>query len=157
MRYSDSISKKHPRKRTAKAPKPKLTVAEIREKIGDEQKEILHSIDGRVGSIFEGTPTEIVEKLKAAASEYGVEKNFIVAKRGIMEPTYPGSYRKASRQRLCIIGRRPYTDAELEKEGEKIVREVERRRAAAEKKRRREIAKFNELAVSLGQKPLPVE
>lgn len=142
-------------RKTASAPRaPKQTkvpvdVAAIRAELGDFSKEILHQIsDTEFFKLVTGTPEQITNNLNAFAKIYELEPGtFTVAKRSFSKGS---GYRRYSETRWALIGRRPYTDVELAKEGPKLILQKKKREAAAEEKRQKELAELNVLAAKLG-------
>jgi hypothetical protein len=127
-----------------------MTVAEIRAKIGDAPKEILIKIND---SDLHGTLKEITARLNEVAKRNNLTGEWQVGKRSVKT----GGRYGHSVTNLYMIGFRPYTDAEIEKEGPRLVKKIEAAEARAAAKRKKEIQEFNTRARKLGQPTIPEE
>lgn len=130
----------------------KLTAAEVREKIGDFQKEIAVELPD---SVIHGDLAGLTKRVKEFAQEKEIPGTLSIRKAPIKKK---GSYRSYSYRRgyyypeyttmeTCVVGSRPYTDDELEgAEGRKVLAKM----ARAEKAKAKDIAKIKQLASKHG-------
>lgn len=137
-----SMTGKEPRDPGSKASvKPKLTVDEIRAKLGDFKK--VDSVEVPLSSLT-GNLEEVIKSLKRRLSNSNLEKPKLV-KRMVSQ----GRYRNST-EKWLIEGERDYTDAELEAEGMRLIAKVDRERAKREAERLKKVEQFNRLAGDLG-------
>lgn len=140
-----STEAREPAKRVVKTP---VDVAAIRAQLGDFKKETVEKLPNQVDP-FRGTPAQITENLKRAAAKVGVTGEFTIDRRSMSQGK---GYNRYSQTFWVIVGLRPFTDAEIKKEGVKLLAQKEKREKAAEDKRNKDMAKLQELAARLDVK-----
>lgn len=117
-----------------------MDIKELRTLLGDFKKEVLQHIPLVE---FEGTVQEVVKRLKEFPDDTVIKYQSSRYKTSSPYTLIPAGFK--------IVSYREYTDAELKKEGLKLLEQKKRREATAEKKRKADIKKFNEIARRLGQ------
>lgn len=142
-------------KTKAKAKVPSLTVAEIREKIGDTPN-VLKIDVGATKNVLKGlTIAELAEKCNRIAVENGLTDFTLGIKpagsKSVKKPGRRWDYDYVSwTDTLQVIGTRPYTDAELETGGAALVKKIDAAAKRAAKVRAEKLSKLNALNRELG-------
>lgn len=136
-----------------KSPATTLTAAEVREKIGDFQKEIAVEIPE---ALLYGEIADLSKRVKEFAKEKGIPGTLSIRKANIRKQDSYRSYNYRSGRysygfhtvpATCVVGSRPFTDEELEgADGKKVLAAM----ARAEKAKAKDVAKLKQLAAKHG-------
>jgi hypothetical protein len=125
----------------------KLTSAQYKELLGDTKKEI--KLDLKKSELT-GKLDTIVKRLQKKVDESEITSDWkIISASGSSYYSY--SYRRYEKTPdFYIVGYRPYTDDEIEKQGATLLRRKLAAEERAEKQRAANVRKFNKLAETLG-------
>lgn len=129
----------------ATATKKKRSLDELKKLIGDTKKKIEAEVPA---SALSGTAETVVKKLAKIATDSEIVGAWTIKHHAGVNSYY--SYQRKA-PRTTISGFRPYTDAEIEVLGEKILADKAKAEAAAAKVRAAAVKKFNALAAKLDQ------
>lgn len=139
---------------TTKSKPKKFTVEQYKELLKGEKKEI--TIELPI-SALSGSLDTFVKRVKAAVDNSEIEGSYTLSFADQVYGGYAGygrPRRNSKPKRVVIKGSRPYTDAEFEVLGPKLVATKAARDAKAAKQRAANVAKFNALAEKLGVEAL---
>lgn len=135
--------------KTAVKEKVPVDVAAIRKQIGGAKKEV---VSRRIGTkTVAGDRQAIIDLLDTVAEEAGIQDSWQLKFRY-------GAYRKEPGARnstwhpegYVLVGERDYTDEELAREGDALVKRIEKQRERDVISRKKKVAKMNALARELG-------
>lgn len=132
-----------------KTPVVKLTLDEIKAKLKGVTKEVYVELPDKE---LLGTLSDIEGQLARFAQANKIPRPYTVAKRTISKATGTGYYKYTHRySATCLLGTRPYTDEELEKDGSKLIKQKEKADEKAAKQLAKDTATFEALKAKLGK------
>ena len=138
------------------AKKAKLTLDEIRARLGDAKKEVAVEI---TDDVLAGDVKGLTARITKLAKDNDLPEGWEIAKATVSKQDgytyrymgYP-SYRNkrvpnmVTSTVMCVVGYRPYTDEELKSSGAALIKDAER----AAKSRAKDLAKIKQLAAKHG-------
>jgi hypothetical protein len=138
------------RPRSVKAEAKPVDVVELRKQLGDFKKQVdIEIADSDISGLALSEATSYISSLAEAK---GLDPN--TSKLHLIRAS--GYRYSSSRPRWVIRGERDYTDAELRKEGPRLLEQKKRAEARAEAKRKKDLATIRRLAREHGL-PDPTE
>jgi hypothetical protein len=126
-----------------------LTLAEIKKQLGKEDAKKEVKVDFPWNKFNGQFISQFAIEVKKVASEAGIEGEFKVKYERSPE-RWDNQKGYVRDEKLILIGYRPYTDAELLENGDKLIKQAEARRIKEAKARAADLRKLNTLNRRLG-------